>query len=794
MTHPAELRAGTQLPAGLGVTTVLPDIDFETYSEAGCVYDFVAQKWAGPPGARKGQKGLGVVGAALYALHPTTEVLNLRYNLKDGRGSRRWYPELGTPPADLLAWIQAGGIIEAWNSAFEWWIWNYVCVPKYGWPPLPIEQTRCAMGKARAGGYPGALEKAGAVMKLTTPKDESGKALLTKLSIPRNPTKKDGRLRLTRADAPKDFEALDRYNDRDILAEAEASAKCPDLTGEELEFWLVDQRINRRGVAVDVESLLACAKLVELCLERYDAELCQLTGGAVERASQLERLKGWAGAQGFPIPEGKGSMDDDAIERYLKQLDEAKNINWLPVYRALEIRQAVGSASVKKVFAMRNQVSPWGRLHDLFNYHGARTGRPTGEGPQPTNLPKAGPKVRKCLCGRHTGVHLPACAWCGLPFPPGAKAAEWGPDAMEDVLQVIKTGDLSLVERAYADAMLCVSGCLRGLFWADEGKDLIASDFSSIEGVVTACLAGEDWRVEMFATHGKAYELSVSKITGIPFAEIMAHAGYEDVERPEWWKYRADKTKPHHPLRQTLGKVAELASGFGGWINAWKRFGADAFMSDDEIKKAILAWRDASPAIPEFWGGQERRLGWERVPEMFGLEGMAISAVLTPGQWFHVLRKDGSHTGVSYICHGDALYCWLPSGRPLTYHAPRLSANQRAFGGQYSLSFEGYNTNPQQGPVGWVRMDTYGGKLCENVVQAVARDIQRHAMINLERAGYPIVLHVYDEDVVEVPIGAGGIEEVEQIMGTMPAWATYKGKPWPIRAAGGWRGRRYRKE
>lgn len=1073
MTHPADLLADTQLPAGLGVATVLPDLDFESYSEAGCVFDYAAQKWIGPPGARKGQKGLPVVGAACYATHPTTEVLSLAYNLKDGRGPQRWHP--GQPqPADLIAHVQRGGILEAWNSAFEWWMWNYVCVPKYGWPPLPIEQTRCAMAKARASGYPGALEKAGAVMRLTTPKDDGGKALLNKLSIPRNPTAKDKRLRLTRADAPEDFEALDRYNDRDILAEAEASSRCPDLTGEELEFWLVDQRINRRGVAVDVESLHACAVIVEKCLARYDAELHQLTGGAVERASQLERLKGWLAGQGVFVASGPGTMDEEGIEVILKTPN-------LPAQarRALEIRQMVGSASVKKVFAMRNQVSPWGRLHDLFNYHGARTGRPTGEGPQPTNLPKAGPDVKQCVCGRHSGAHLAACAWCGLPFAPGQKRAEWGPDAMEDVLAVIKTGDLSLAERAFADAMLCVSGCLRGLFWADEGKDLIASDFSSIEGVVTACLAGEDWRVEMFATHGKAYELSVSKIAGIPFAEIMAHAGYDDVERPEWWKHRADKTKPHHPLRQTLGKVAELAcftaetevltnrgyvdmvgvlptdllwdgvewvkhqgvipkgkrevisldgievtpnhpiclsgswkearllasspsmlaqalahgsanlplskkppvrenvgfscnavadesptswrfpiyskgrlpavnsalqklrlralstigvmrifapttstaavcsiefppasdaattprqsstqtmaggafwymslggktsalfsricsllrggtarnlsltaetltagtpletcdslpsprtqktseksgycncgsrnlkhvfdiahagprnrftirtrsghllvhnSGFGGWINAWKRFGADAFMNDEEIKTAILAWREASPAIVELWGGQERRAGWERWPELFGLEGMAISAVLTPGQWFHVMRKDGTYSGVSYICHGPALYCWLPSGRALTYHNPVLSANTRGYGGAYSLSFEGYNTNPQQGPVGWVRIDTYSGKLAENCVQAVARDIQRYAMINLEKAGYPVVLHVYDEDVVEVPKDFGSIEEVERIMGQMPPWATYKGKPWPIRAAGGFRGRRYRKE
>jgi DNA polymerase len=287
--------------------------------------------------------------------------------------------------------------------------------------------------------------------------------------------------------------------------------------------------------------------------------------------------------------------------------------------------------------------------------------------------------------------------------------------------------------------------------------------------------------------------MGVSKISGIPFSEIMAHAGYDDVESPEWWKKRARKGD-HHPLRQTLGKVSELASGFGGWIGAWKRFGADKFMDDDQIKDAILAWRAASPAIVEFWGGQERREGWNKTPELFGLEGMAIAAVLTPGKWFPVMRLNGAHSGISFLCHGDMLYCWLPSMRAITYHRPRLRANPRAFGGQYQLEYEGYNTNPQQGATGWVTMNIYGGKWAENVTQAVARDIQRHAIVNLEKAQYPVVLHVYDEDVVEVPHGFGSIEGVEQIMGTMPPWAVYEGKPWPIKAAGGWRGRRYRKE
>jgi len=410
----------------------LATLDFETYSEAGMRYDFVAGKWRGPPHAPQGKKGLPVVGMAGYAMHPTTEVLSASYDLMDGHGVRRWRPGM-PPPADLLAHVAAGRLLEEWNSGFEWWIWNWVCTRRYDWPPLPLEQTRCAMAKARAAAYPGSLDKAGEVMRLSKPKDPAGEALLRRLSVPRNPTASNSDLRLTPETAPADFEALYRYNDRDIDAEIEASSRCPDLEGEELDFWLLDQRINRRGVAVDTPSLKACAVLVEACLSRYDTELAELTGGAVPRASTLTKLADWLRAQGVPVPVGKGAMDEEGIVKLLK--DERMPA---PARRALEIRQLAGSASVKKVFSMLNQLAPDGRLHDLYNYHGARTGRPTGEGPQPTNLPKAGPKVVRCTCGRHSGAHRATCAWCGLPFPPGKALAEWGPEAMEDVLTTIR--------------------------------------------------------------------------------------------------------------------------------------------------------------------------------------------------------------------------------------------------------------------------------------------------------------------------------------------------------------------
>ncbi|HWI02415.1 MAG TPA: hypothetical protein VNT52_01055 [Acidimicrobiales bacterium] len=749
------LPAGAQLVAGMGRATVLADMDFETYSEAGFCWNDGLQKWESPPGASQGKKGLGVVGAAVYAEHPSTEVLSLYYDLKDGRGRRHWRPGMA-PPFDLFAHVSGGGLIEAWNVGFERWIWEKVCVPRYGWPPIPHAQYRCAMAKSRAHALPGSLDKAGAVLALTNQKDKDGDRLLKKFSQPRNPTKKDPRTRIRPDEDAEDGARLYAYNERDIVAEAEASSRCPDLEGEEFEFWLADQAINWRGVQIDVEGVRNCIEIIEQAHSRYNGELYQLTGGEVARASELAKLQAWFARYGVYLD----SLDEEAVDEALKRPN-------LPPWakRPLEIRKAVGSAAVKKVFAMNLQATRAGRLHDLFSYHAARTGRATGNGPQPTNLPNSGPDVMLCGCGRHFGKRHTVCPWCGVPQPPGKKPIEWGAPAVVDALAVIATRSLDMVEWFFHDAMAAVSGCLRGLFTSAPGHDLICADYSAIEAVVLAEVAGEEWRREVFKTHGKIYEMSASKITGIPFDEFMRHK---------------KETGQHHPMRKKVGKVAELASGYQGWVGAWKAFGADEFFTEQEMKDAILAWRAASPAIVEFWGGQQRRTpaGW--VPEMYGVEGMFVSAILNPG---HTYR----FRGFEFTMRGDAVYLRLLSGRYLTYHRPRLRPSDR---GGLAISYEGWNTNPKNGPVGWIRMDTWGGRLTENIVQAVARDVLRHAIVNLERAGYGVVLHVYDEIVAEVPEGWGSVEEFERIMGAMPPWCA----DWPIKAAGGWRGKRYRKD
>lgn len=770
------LSAGTQLVAGCGVATVLPDMDFETYSEAGFVFD--GERWRASPGAASTKRGLTLVGAAVYSEHPTCEVLSFAYDLKDRRGRRIWHPgqpKPGNPsrpqPLDLFAHLANGGLIEAHNAAFEAWIWRNVCVPRYGWPPLPVAQLRCSMAKARAHALPGALEPLGDVLAIATRKDKDGARLLAKFSIPRNPTKTDARRRIRPADDPTDAQRLYAYNSTDIVAEAQASACIPDLSSDELEFWQHDTLINTRGVAVDREAISNCTAIIEQAYERYNGELAKITGGVADTASQTERIKGWLHSRGVHLD----SLDDEAVTGALARCAAGDE------RRVLQIRQLVSSASVKKLYALLHQTTAAGRVHDLFSYHAARTGRAAGNGPQPQNLPKDGPDVYHCVAcshwfgaNHHPDPESPRCSWCGvLVTLDKLKPLSWGYVCHDDAFVVLATRSLDAVEFYFGDALALIVGCLRGLFVAADGHDLIASDFSAIEAVVLAALAGERWRLDVFATRGDIYLASGSRATGIPYEKYLEHK---------------KTTGQHHPHRQQF-KVAELSGGFGGWIGAWKQFGADEFFENDNaMKAAILALRAASPAIVEMWGGQWRGPPWARErQEFFGLEGCAIAAVLNPGASFTYAPPGGC--AVAYFMRGDALYCVLPSGRLLTYHRPRLHVSERN-ADEYALSYEGWNTNPKMGVPGWVRMNTYGGKLTENVVQAVARDILYDAKRRLENAGYPNVLHVHDEVVAEIAQGVGSVEHFEAVMGHREKWYA----DWPVNVSGGWRGRRYRKD
>lgn len=651
----------------------LPVIDFETYSEA----------------------KIKDVGAWAYAEHPSTEVLCLSWSLPGDTTPRLWAPELA-PPAPLFAYIAEGGLLEAHNSLFEFAIWHYVCVCRMGWPQLPLHQLRDSAARVAAWSVPRKLENAGAALELPIQKDTKGHSVMLRVSKPRKPTKNKPWTRHTPENSPQDFRDLYAYCLRDWESETCLSAATPELSEQEERLWLLDQTINVRGVYVDVPLARACARLIENHADSLNAELRTITGGQVDSASCVQELATFAG-----IPNAQKATVADALET--RPLEPAQR-------RALEIRQELGMASVKKVFAILDRVSSDSRLRGTMIYCGAdRTGRWSGAGLQPQNL------------------------------TPGTLKQEQVEEAISDIMA---GRDLT----RWGDLFGLISSLIRPMIRAAPGHELICSDYNAIEARVLAVLAGEEWRLEVFRTHGMIYEASASRITGVPFEQFMEH--------------RKD-TGEHHPLRK-LGKVAELASGYQGWIGAWCKFGADTWLSEDDMKRHILAWREDSPMIPKLWEG---------------LEGAAHRAVWNPG-------TEHSYRGLTYCVQGDVLYCRLPSGRHLNYHRPRLGGD--ALGGDWGLSYHGTDSQTKR----WVEHETYGGKLTENVVQAVSRDILAEALPRVEAAGYPVVLHVHDELIAEVPEGWGSVEELERLMMVRPTWA----HDWPIKASGGWRGLRYRKD
>lgn len=772
---PAQWRAGQLIPLPYGHSEVLPTLDFETKSEAGYVWRPELNKWKALPGAR--EKGLTAVGSRVYAEHPTADVVTFTFDLKDGHGKERWRPGLPPPPR-LVAHVQSGGRIEAHNAMFERTIWARVLVPKYGFPRVNPKQWRCSAAKSRAHGLPGKLKDLGNVLDVNVKKDADGTRLMKKFSMPRDPTKGDPRKWILRDEEPAEAERYDAYCDTDVASESAVSACVPDLPPFELAYWQADQEINWRGVGVDLPSVRNCIAVVNDVLAVYGVEIQRLTGGL--NATQGEAIKGWLAAKGVSTK----SLDADHLEALLSRTDLAPDVR-----RVLEIKELTGSASVKKVFAMLNHATEGARLCDLFIYHGARTGRDTHADVQPGNLPKAGPDIKwcsdvNCLRPYHTGRN--DCPWCGASAAfasvksPATESKGWCPEAVDFALQILASGSSAIVEYFFGDALLTVSGVVRSLLIAGPGKRLVCSDYSSIEAVVAAEIAGEQWRIDAFHRREDIYLHGAAGITG------KTYEWYK-----EWSKANGDAK---HPDRQDLGKPGELGLGFGGWVGAWRAFGGEG--TDDEVKAKINAWRARSPAFVEAWGGQFRGKPWAPdCREYFGLEGMAIQAVLNPGQRFTFKR-------VSYEMLGDCLYCILPSGRRIAYHSPRLNwgspDKHPDWPARYSLTFMTWNSNSKMGMMGWVRMETYGGRLFENVVQAVARDIMAFAVVNLEAAGFPVVLRVHDELASEIEVpdnltkeqGAALVRKFEDIMQTLPEWA----KGWAIRAAGGWIGFRYRKD
>jgi len=769
---------GQQFSVMHGVTTILPEGDFETYSEAGYQWVdvpgywkevtrkrkgviFTEQVWVEPTvaleGLRyagKGKYGLTVVGTYNYVLHPTFRISQLAYNLKNGQGARIWRP--GFPdPVDLFDWIKCyrpgqpldciDGLLEAWNVFFESCVWNLYCVPKLGWPPLYLDQQRCCMAKSTVAGYPRKLEQTGQVLRLSNQKDSEGKRLINKLTVPKEPTKKDAGRYWTRETAPEDFAKFDAYNIQDIMAESEASSKIPDMPVLEIERWLVDQRINHRGMQIDLVSVENCLAIIEQATTKYNAELSRITNGYVDTFNKVQKTLDWLKTQGVYLDE----LDEDTVEEEL-----TKN-HTTAVKRVLEIRRTLSFGSVKKLNGMYLQTCPDGRLRDMFAFAANHTHHWAGQGPQVMNLYKG--KFNK-------------------------------PEQVEFALSVLASRNLEFVEQVFAqgppwdskdnkpmEALDVIANCLRSMIIARPGCRLITADYNAIQAVITAALAGEKWQLDVFHSGGQIYLETASQLTGKPVQYYI--------------DYREANGK-HHPDRQLYGKIPTLANGFGAYIGGWRRFDDEGILgSDEDVKKLIFMTWAKNPNICELWGGQTRnRFGRDRFgrraneyQEYYGLEGAAVQAVMNPGVCY-------PYRGIRYQVHNDVLYCMPPGGgAPLIYHEPRLEQSTREYARPWEkiLTYVGWNTQQaKKGRTGWVRMDFYGGVATQNIVAKVHREFQADTLVMLEKTGiYLPVHHAHDENVTEVENGKGSTDEYLSIVNRRKDWAIDDwGRPWPVRA------------
>ncbi|MEG1704901.1 MAG: DNA polymerase [Niameybacter sp.] len=292
---------------------------------------------------------------------------------------------------------------------------------------------------------------------------------------------------------------------------------------------------------------------------------------------------------------------------------------------------------------------------------------------------------------------------------------------------LVREGEFEMVELLFESTPHLLSELIRTAFIPKEGHRFIVADFSAIEARVIAWLSGETWRMEVFATHGKIYEASASQMFGVPIDQVTKGSS----------------------LRQK-GKISELALGYGGAQGALTTMGAlEMGVTENELEGLVKAWRQANPNITKFW--------WEI--DKAALKAVKEKTTVTVGR-------------ITLYYESGILFVKLPSGRKLSYIKPRLDINKF---GREGLTYEGVGATKK-----WERIDTYGPKLVENIVQATARDLLAEAMFRVDKAGYKILMHIHDEIVVEVPIGTGSIEEVCEIMSVAPAWV----EGLPLRADG----------
>lgn len=565
-------------------------------------------------------------------------------------------------------------IKTAYNANFE-----RTCLAKHFGKVMPPEQWRCTAVQASHLALPSSLDGVAKTLGLSAQKDAAGKNLIKYFSIPCKPTKVNGgRTRNYPEHAPERWEKYKSYCMQDVEVEREISKKLHNypLPDDEQKLWVLDQRINDKGVKVDVEMIQHAITCDELVKAELLARACELTG--LNNPNSNVKLKNW-------ITEIEGFEVDSVAKAEIPTLiDKAEHEVTKEV---LQLKQQLSKTSVKKYEAMQRMVCSDSHVRGILQFYGAnRTGRWAGRGVQVHNLP------RNYLRD------------------------------LDEARETLKNGDYDLLDVLYDNVADTLSQLVRTTFIAEDGQTFNVADFSAIEARVVAWVAEEKWRLKVFNTHGKIYEASAAKMFKVPIESIGKGSD----------------------LRQR-GKVAELALGYQGGPGALVQMGAlDMGIEESELRGLVDSWRDSNPNIKQFW---------------YDVQNAAIRAVKT--KTTVRIQKD-----ISFIPTSNFLFIQLPSGRRLSYYSPRIEDGD--FGDQ--LTYEGIGENKK-----WCRLKTYGGKLVENIVQAIARDCLAVSMIRLDDAGYDIRMHVHDEVIISHPVDEDSLEDITNIMGQEIEWV--KGLP-----------------
>ena len=594
---------------------------------------------------------------------------------------------------------------HAYNAPFEWG-----CLSKYFGCKLPPAQWRDTMLHGLYCGYTAGLGPTGRALGLPEDKQKSntGKALIRYFCSPCKPTKTNGfRTRNLPHHDPERWRLFKEYNKQDVVAEMEIGDKLsafpvPDFVQKQ---WETDLLINDRGVAVDMEFVHGALELGETVSNALKEEAIQLTG--LYNPNSVKQLAQWLEAE---TGEEVVNLRKETVAQLL-----GRDSNSDTVSRMLAIRQELGKTSTKKYNAIQTCVCPDGRVRGLLQYYGAnRTGRWAGRLVQVQNLPRT-----------YT-------------------------EPLDLARQLVKSRNLDGIKVVYGNVNDTLSQLIRTALVAPEGHVLIDADFSAIEARVISWLADQEWRLEVFRTHGKIYEASASQMFGVPLERIK-------------------KGNPEYELRQR-GKVAELALGYQGSVSAMRAMDTGHQLdnlSDDEVKDIVNRWRDTNPKIRDLW---------------YAFDSAAIEVIQNGGSVS--VRGCTLAREYDYKQNRICLSIQLPSGRKLFYVDPAIGENRW---GNPSITYMGLNDKNK-----WGRIETYGGKLVENCVQAIARDCLAQAIEHLEEAGFPVVFHVHDEVVIDIAPYADHdtmLKTVVKIMAQPIPWA--QGLPL---GAEGWVGTFFKKD